>query len=607
MSETLTEAARRTSNLVDSKYRQFFFASMLTTASVSMSVFVDGILVGNMINSSGLAAVNLVMPVTMLYTTLVSLLGVGASSCIAVKKGQRSHQEADEIFTASLFFALVFSLLLTVLQKIFLNEIVGFIVKDVALRGYVGGYLGTLLYLTPFIVFVSVLMNGARTEGLGRLTALVLVAANLLNLVCDYIFMGPLGLGIAGAAAATITGYVVSLFLSGVYVFSKNRTLRFKFSLLEAPRLLCAHLLEIVSSGFPAAMAGLLLGVRAYVINTLALAAAGSAGAAAYSVYSSASTIAYMFIMAAVSTMCPLAGTFYGEMDAAGVRFSVKKALRVILTATVFIAAFFCLFPNVVMRAYGVTEPSFAATGAECLRIASVSFPLIGLANLFIGYYMAVRKKRLAASLSILEGIAFVAPLAFVLERTAGAAGLWWSLPLSEAATVLAGWLLYKRENRRAGGRYSNMLMLEPVSDCRLIDFSVENNVEKAVAASHEAEKQLRTDGIANVLAAQVAMAVEEMCVNICRYGYRLDKKCFIDVRIRVMADNRLVISIRDDGVCFNPLEYRNEEESEGYLVGGIEIVKAMAEKVSYDRILDMNNTTIILNGRPAPKGGKEL
>ena len=204
MPEALKEPARRTSNLVDAKYRQFFFASMLTSASVSMSVFVDGVLVGNMVNADGLAAVNLVMPVTMLYTTLVSLLGVGASACIAIKKGQRSHAEADEIFTASLFFALVFSLLLMFLQKIMLPEIVGSIVRDAALGGYVGSYLGTLLYLTPFVVFVSVLMHGARTEGLARLAAVVLIAANLLNLICDYIFMGPLGLGIAHQAGAAI-------------------------------------------------------------------------------------------------------------------------------------------------------------------------------------------------------------------------------------------------------------------------------------------------------------------------------------------------------------------------------------------------------------------
>ena len=603
MSEALKEPARRTFNLVDAKFRQFFFASMLTSASVSMSVFVDGVLVGNMVNADGLAAVNLVMPVTMLYTTLVSLLGVGASACIASKKGQRSHAEADEIFTASLFFALVFSLLLMFLQKILLPEIVGSIVRDAALGGYVGSYLGTLLYLTPFVVFVSVLMHGARTEGLARLAAVVLIAANLLNLICDYIFMGPLGLGIAGAAAATVTGYGVSLFLSCVYIFSKNRTLRFKFSLLGKPRRLCAYLLEISSSGFPAAMAGLLLGVRAYVINTLALAAAGSAGAAAYSVYSSASTIAYMFIMAAVNTMCPLAGTFYGEMDAAGVRFAVKKALKVVLSATVFISALFIIFPGSVLRVYGVTDPLYAKEGVSCLRIAAVSFPFIGLASLYTGYCMAVRKRSLAAALSLLEGIAFVAPLAFILERAAGAAGLWWSLPLSEAAAVLSGWLLYRRENRRAGGRYQNMLMLEETEDCRLIDFSVENSVDKAVAAAQRAEQELRGNGIAPVLAAQVAMAVEEMCVNICRYGYRQDKKCFIDVKIRIMADGRLVLSIRDDGVCFDPLEYKGEEKSEGYLVGGIEIVKAMAGKMSYDRILDMNNTTVVLGGAAGKEG----
>lgn len=92
------------------------------------------------------------------------------------------------------------------------------------------------------------------------------------------------------------------------------------------------------------------------------------------------------------------------------------------------------------------------------------------------------------------------------------------------------------------------------------------------------------------------------MCVNICRYGYRQDKKCFIDVKIRIMADGRFT-DPADDQRTPDPPEYKSEEKSEGYLVGGIEIVKAMAVKMSYDRILDMNNTTVVLGGAAGKEG----
>ena len=91
-----------------------------------------------------------------------------------------------------------------------------------------------------------------------------------------------------------------------------------------------------------------------------------------------------------------------------------------------------------------------------------------------------------------------------------------------------------------------------------------------------------------------IGLAAEEIAVNISRYGYKRFKRNYIDINLS-KADGRLILRIRDDGAAFDPTQYRDDEQSV-FRLGGINMIKNTATKLSYIRVLNMNNTIIELD-----------
>lgn len=135
--------------------------------------------------------------------------------------------------------------------------------------------------------------------------------------------------------------------------------------------------------------------------------------------------------------------------------------------------------------------------------------------------------------------------------------------------------------------------MLPQVTDEKSLDCSVENNLDEVIAFREKlfafcSENQI-TDRDAKVL----GLAVEEIAANIVQYGYRSGKN-YMDISFTVQ-DDKYLLRIRDDGVPFNPMEYKQQEE-ETVTVGGIALIRKMASEFQYMRVLNMNNTVIELN-----------
>lgn len=136
----------RNSSLLDNKYREFFIPTVLTAMATSMSIIVDGIIVGNLLGAHALAAVNLVMPVMIIYNTIAVFFGMGAATAISVAKGRREDAYANDVFTVSMVAMLVLGFVLMVLQVFFLDKISLLLTREAALLPLVKDYLRVLIY-----------------------------------------------------------------------------------------------------------------------------------------------------------------------------------------------------------------------------------------------------------------------------------------------------------------------------------------------------------------------------------------------------------------------------------------------------------------------------
>lgn len=458
--QTVHSSSARHSGLLDKKYWEFFVPTILMAMTLTMSIVVDSIIVGNMLGSEALAAVNLVMPVIMLYNTVAVCLGLGAATVISIAKGRRQSDYANDIFTTALLVMLALGIILLAVQWVYVDEITRLLTREPSLRGLVKSYVHVLIYGTPLIILVPGLAYCLRVDARVKMASTILIVSNLVNLVLDLVYMGPLKMGIAGSSLATVSGYIVGGFLLLLYALSSKRTLRFRPQLLTHATELFTHARKIVTTGTPAAMGSVLIMFKILCVNHIILAVAGKSGMVAFSVCLSCLSFVSMFISGAAQAMTPIVGVLYGEADYQGVYFVVRRALKTLLTASLVATLVLELFPGGILQIFGIHHAADIAEGIPAIRLFSLSLVGTSITFLSMYYYMTIGRTKLATTISFTQG-ASVVPLALVLSSFMGASGVWVAFSLAELVTILMIFMWYSSLKKSSPEKYTNPLLLD--------------------------------------------------------------------------------------------------------------------------------------------------
>lgn len=564
----------RNSKIINKKYREFFIPALLMAIASTFSIIVDGMIVGALLGSNELAAVNTCLPAVQLYNTLAMLIGLGAAVLISIAKGRRESEESDSVFTSSIILMLAVSAVLTAVQAIFADSVINMLTSDSILKPLSAQYFKALMYGTPLIIFVNGLSYIIRTEGYANLSSAVIIVANAAKIILDIVFISPCKMGIAGAALATVAGYALSLPIIFVYLF-KKRTLGFKFkNLLKSSG-------SILKTGCAGALGGILISVKLLFINNIVTKTAGKSGMVAFSLCLSCLLFISIFILGASQTMMPILGIVYGEHDYSGVKYVTRYAFGALGIATVVVTALFEAFPSILFKLYNITSAADIAVATPALRIYSLSFIGVSASFLLMYYYMSTEKRKEANIIAVLEGLAVVVPCAFILSKVMGIKGVWLSFIIAEAVTAAYVFI-------RAKGKISNIFMIEKPSET-IKEFSLEP--QDGTLASEEIISFLCKYGLSRDSANKIGLAVEEMAENIKSYSV---KKANIDICLRAY-EKSVVLIITDNAKDFDPTVYRSDESGK-YDIDNISMLRAIASDISYQRIIGLNKTVISFN-----------
>lgn len=580
---------QRNGQLLYKRFAEYFIPTVLMAVALSMSIVVDGIIVGNMLGPEALAAVNLGFPLISVYSVAFCLFGVGGSILIAFYKGKRDHAAADAAFTAACGCLVLTSLVLSLAGLAFREELASILSgNNAALHGPVLRFITPLLYGCPLLVVIPGLTYFIRTDGRPKLAAMALIVANVINLGCDVVFIAILK-DIQAAAIATVTGYALGGCLLLVYVLSERRSLR-----LTRPRGIFTLAGSVVKTGLPSGLSMLFTFLKIFCINRLVLSLAGEAGMVAFSVCISCWSLASMFISGASQTMMPMIGVLYGEDDFQGIRFVFRRALTVLLTSTLLLVVLLELFPGDILRFFGIHYADHLAMGIEAIRLFALCLPGMAFTFLMLYYVQTIHRRNMAMAITAIEGVAIVVPAAWFLSRHIGLPGVWLAFSVAEAAAVGAIFLMARHVRKTSGGTLKGLLMLpESAGDAAVLDVTIRNLVEEAVTLSEAVSRFCRDNGLDTVTATRLGLAVEEMAVNTARHGGGTPGKNYIDVTVAI-RDNEARVSFRDDGKPFNPADY-TENSGDSAVPSGISLVRTIAERLEYAYTLGFNTTNVVI------------
>lgn len=433
-------------------FLQFLLPTVLGMVSSAVFIVTDGIFVGRGIGSDALAAVNLVAPIYTLATGLGLMFGMGGSVVASVNLARGKARIAGINITQALLIPALLLTVFTVLLLVGTGPILRLLGTPAELWGPGREY---YVWFTPFLMPLAVfyiLMFAVRLDGAPNVAMCCNITAAGINILLDYLFIFPLGWGLAGAAVATGIGYTVGALLLLGYMLRRSRTLhlvRLKLS-IRSLQLSARNIGYMSYVGFPALLSELAISCMMVVGNYTFIRYVGKDGVAAYSIACYLFPIIFMIHSGIIQAAQPIISYNYG----AGILPRASKAFRMALITAAGFGAAICLFTwllseQMVGMFLSPDAPAYALA-SEGLRWFSLGYGFFGINVVVMGYLQSLERGKAAAGLTLLRGVVLMALCFLLLPRVAGQTGIWLSVPVAEMGTSLLLALLFIRRQRQA-------------------------------------------------------------------------------------------------------------------------------------------------------------
>lgn len=421
--------------------------NILGMLGVSAYILADTYFISQMEGASGIAALNLVLPVYGLIYALGALLGTGGATRFALER-HGNRVEPHRYLSEAALWAAVLSVPFMLLGLLTPEGVVRLMGGEAEIVAVGAPYTRVFLLFTPFFMGNYILSAFVRNDGDPALAMTATLSSSLFNIVMDWVLMYPCGLGMVGAALATAASPVVGMSINSLHFLRRRNTLRFlrpRFSI----RLL-AHMSVVGISAFIGEMAS---GVTTLVLNFLILGLAGSLGVAAYGVVANVAIVVTAIFTGISQGAQPLLSDHYGRGDLLGGQrvFRMSIATSLLLALCTVAVTLLCAEPIVAVF-NSEQDPVMGKMAVTGMRLYFLGYLAAGFTIAATGYLSAVGEARAAMITSLLRGIGAIIGCAVVMAKLWGMTGVWLSFPAAEGLTaaVILFILSRKRKERPA-------------------------------------------------------------------------------------------------------------------------------------------------------------
>lgn len=420
-------------------FTKMFFPTLLGMFSGSVMNITDGIFVGQRVGSDALAAINIAAPIFMLVTGIALMFGIGASVRASVSLAQGRVGEANREITMALVVSVAVVTLFSALVIVNLDAVAYLFGSTHRLLPLVREY---LLWVTLGMPFSCVLFSGmfyVRLDGAPKFAMWCEIIGALLNILLDYIFIFPLGMGIMGAALASSLSCVVgSLLIMGYLLFYTKRVslCRFRAAFARGSQWLYTTWMQVKLglSGFLGELAiSLMLVLGNYVFSDLL----GESGVAAYSIACYCSPLFFMISNAIAQSAQPIISYDYGARRWDRVRSTLKLVLTVAIACALVMTVGIVSFSGLLVSLFVKDAPSTYALAVKGMPLFAVDLLFLAINVTMIGYFQSVKRGTWATIFTALRGYVFLLFSFVVLPKIWGVTGAWLAIPAAEGLTSL--------------------------------------------------------------------------------------------------------------------------------------------------------------------------
>ena len=515
---------------------------------------IDGLVSSNFIGAGAMGVIGLYSPFSMIWLAVSAVMMVGSQVLCARYMGSGDLQKTKGVFSLNIvitFSVMVFATVLSLVLSMRIALILGASqVNADDLSGYIMGRGAGLIPMVlgaQFSTFLSL-------EGQDRYNYISTVTLLGTNTILDLVFAAVLKKGIAGVGLATSLSQWTYMCTTGVFFLTKKASLKFSLKAIN-----WKELWALFKIGFPNALVFFLTAIRSSTFNNLL----ASYDPTMVCVAAISTYVIVMMIFESVGKGVASAGRIltsvsYGEEDVHSITAIMKtvftKGLLISLAASalVFVASGHIprlFYPDSGLEVYRLT--------ARALRFGALVIFLETIALVFSNYFQSIGRNILVNVMSVLEGVAVMIPVGFLLIPKMGFDGAMFSFVIGYAVVALIGPVYALFYWRRIPRNLREWVTIPadfgaPEDEC--LDVTI-HNLDEAVNTSREIQRFCEARNVDQKKAAYSAIAVEELCLGIIKDRFEADRKNHrIEVHV-VHKGEDIFISMKDDCRPFNPKE----------------------------------------------------
>ncbi len=412
---------------------RFVIPSVAMMILTSIYGVVDGLFVSNFVGKTPFAAVNLVIPFTMILGAFGFMLGTGGTALVAKTLGEGRQEEANRIFSMLIYFALGLGVLLTIFGIAVLKGIVIKMGADDAMLHHCMIYGRIVLLGIPFYMLQNMFQNFLIAAEKPQLGLIVTIAAGVTNMVLDALFIAVLGWGVAGAAAATALGQCVGGLVPFVYFARKNSS---KLSLVKT-RLMGGALFHACTNGSSELVSNVSMSLVGMLYNLQLMKFAGENGVAAYGVIMYVNFIFIAIFLGYAYGSAPIVAFNYGARRTEELQNVLKKSLKLILGTGISLFLIATVFADVLSGLFVGYDAELYRLTVRGFHLYAISFLLCGFNIYGSSFFTALNNGVVSAAISFLRTVVFEVAAILILPVFFGVDGIWCAITVAELASIL--------------------------------------------------------------------------------------------------------------------------------------------------------------------------
>lgn len=433
---------------------QYAIPAIVAMVASSLYNIVDGIFIGQGVGAGAIMGLAITMPIMNLSAAFGAMVGVGGSTLLSVKLGEKDYNFAAKILGNVITLNCIIGIGLGAVMLLFLDPILRFFGASDYTIPYARDFMVIVLIGNVFTHLFLGLNAMLRSSGKPKKAMKATIMTVIINIALAPLFIFVLHLGIRGAALATILSQLIVLLWQFKLFSNPNELIHLRRDTYRLERRIVTGSLSIGLSPFLINLCACLVVI---IINKQLVSYGGDVAVGAYGI---ANRMMFFFVMVVIGInqgMQPIAGFNFGAKHYTRLNQVLKYAIT-IATGIWIVGFIICVLLATPVASAFTNNEELLKEAAHALRIMNLVVPIIGFQMITIGFFQSIGKAGISIFLSLTRQLLFLVPLLLILPNFFGLEGIWYSVPIADgtAAITAAIVLIYHMRKFKMRGKLEN-------------------------------------------------------------------------------------------------------------------------------------------------------